>query len=145
MSSTRSTSAPLRRGEVQSPALARPRLTCPLAELTEPVTVVDGVALVRQGGQVRAFAAACPHGAASLADGVVRGGVVTCPRHGARFRLRDGRALAGPTRTPLTLLTAVVHDGVIRVFEGAPDGRPLLDRIRDAVKEALHGQRKHVH
>jgi nitrite reductase/ring-hydroxylating ferredoxin subunit len=31
----------------------------------------------------------------------VKRGVVTCPRHGARFRLSDGTALAGPTRTPL--------------------------------------------
>jgi 3-phenylpropionate/trans-cinnamate dioxygenase ferredoxin subunit len=146
MGSTRSSSAHVStRGEAESPALARPRLTCQLGELTERITVVNGVALVRQGRQVHAFADTCPHGAASLADGVVRGGVVTCPRHGARFRLRDGRAVAGPTRTPLALLTAVVHEGVVRVLEGAPTRPPLLTRIREAVKEALDGQPKHVH
>lgn len=115
------------------------RVTCPLDQLTERITVIDGIALVRDGRQVHAFPAACPHGAASLAEGAVRGGAVTCPRHGARFRLRDGRVLAGPTRKPLALLTAVVRDGVVQVVDGAPARRPVLDRLRDAVKEAFGG------
>ena len=76
---------------------------CPFAALARDGDrwAGDGVAVVRAGGRLHAFADTCPHGAVSLADAPVRGGVVTCPGHGARFRLSDGKALSGPTRTPL--------------------------------------------
>lgn len=78
---------------------------CPLAALRQEGAVVGSgsVAVVRQGRRVHAFEAQCPHGAASLIDAPVRRGVVSCPLHGARFRLSDGRALSGPVRRPLTV------------------------------------------
>ena len=122
-----------------------PRTMCPLDQLTGQVTVIDDIALVRRGRAVHAFPAGCPHGAVSLAEGVVRAGVLTCPRHGARFRLRDGRALAGPTRTPLALLTAVVRDGVVLVLDRAPSQQPVVDRLRDAERVVLGRARKPGH
>ncbi|MDT7545140.1 MAG: hypothetical protein QOE99_1250 [Actinomycetota bacterium] len=76
---------------------------CPLAALAREGDrwTGDGVTVVRDRGRLHAFAEQCPHGGASLAGAPVKRGVVTCPRHGARFRLSDGTALAGPTRTPL--------------------------------------------
>jgi 3-phenylpropionate/trans-cinnamate dioxygenase ferredoxin subunit len=117
------------------------RAACPLNQLAEGINRINGLAVVRRGGTIHAFSEGCPHGASSLADGVVRGGVITCPGHGARFRLRDGKAVAGPTRTPLTMLTAVVRGGVVLIHDEAPTRRPLLERLRDTVKEALRGQR----
>lgn len=76
---------------------------CPLAALASDGDrwTGDGVTVVRDRGRLHAFAEQCPHGGASLAGAPVHRGVVTCPRHGARFRLSDGTALSGPTRTPL--------------------------------------------
>lgn len=91
---------------------------CPFAALTRDgdrwAGSLDdhGVAVVRDGGRLHAFADTCPHGAVSLADAPVRGGVVTCPGHGARFRLSDGKALSGPSRVPLPCFD--VEDGVLR-------------------------------
>lgn len=59
------------------------------------------VLLCRSGSEVFALDARCPHAGQSLAQGRVRGGAIACPFHGARFRLSDGAALGGPTRTAL--------------------------------------------
>ncbi|WP_342363933.1 Rieske (2Fe-2S) protein [Terrarubrum flagellatum] len=53
------------------------------------------VMLFRQGDTVRAFGANCTHAFASLRDGRVEGGTITCLRHGARFDLTSGRSLGG--------------------------------------------------
>lgn len=44
-----------------------------------------------RSGEVMAAAAACPHEAASLAEGTIRGDAVDCPRHHYLFDLRTGR------------------------------------------------------
>jgi len=53
---------------------------------------VDGklIALFFQDGQYFAITDVCPHMGASLSEGEVAGGIVTCPWHGWRFRLADG-------------------------------------------------------
>lgn len=48
------------------------------------------VMLVCVEGTVHALDDACPHNGASLSDGLVREGCVTCPSHLWRFRLLDG-------------------------------------------------------
>ena len=42
------------------------------------------------GGVYQAINDLCPHMGASLADGAVEDGMVTCPWHAWRFRLSDG-------------------------------------------------------
>ncbi|MEX0679018.1 MAG: Rieske (2Fe-2S) protein [Pirellulales bacterium] len=42
------------------------------------------------GGRYRAINDVCPHMGASLADGALEEGVVTCPWHAWRFRVADG-------------------------------------------------------
>jgi len=48
------------------------------------------IALFLQRGQYFAIDDMCPHMGASLADGYVEDGVVSCPLHYWRFRLNDG-------------------------------------------------------
>ncbi len=38
----------------------------------------------------------CTHDGGTLSDGEVQGCEIICPRHGARFDIRDGRALSMP-------------------------------------------------
>lgn len=47
------------------------------------LTLLDGVPV--------AFSETCPHGAASLAGGSLRGALVCCPDHGYCFDMRNGR------------------------------------------------------
>jgi nitrite reductase (NADH) small subunit/3-phenylpropionate/trans-cinnamate dioxygenase ferredoxin subunit len=48
------------------------------------------IAVFRVGGEVFAIDDVCPHMGASLSGGYVEQGVVTCPWHAWRFRLKDG-------------------------------------------------------
>jgi nitrite reductase (NADH) small subunit len=61
----------------------------------------------------------CPHRGGPLADGIVANHCVTCPLHGWRFDLTDGRAIAGGEGQLAT------HEVVERegdVFLALPDG-----------------------
>jgi 3-phenylpropionate/trans-cinnamate dioxygenase ferredoxin subunit len=57
--------------------------------------VVDGkeVLLANVDGSYYAIANKCTHFGGSLAQGVLEGSVVTCPRHGARFDVKTGHAV----------------------------------------------------
>lgn len=56
------------------------------------VVVAGGseIALFRQGAEVTAIDARCPHAGGALADGMVCGEVVICPLHLRRVNLRTG-------------------------------------------------------
>ena len=75
---------------------------------------VDGrppLAVYRIDGQVPVTNDTCSHSDASLADGIVEGGQIECPYHGARFCIRTGEALTSPAASPLRVYAAVVKDG----------------------------------
>jgi nitrite reductase (NADH) small subunit/3-phenylpropionate/trans-cinnamate dioxygenase ferredoxin subunit len=48
------------------------------------------VAVFNDNGQYSAMDDYCPHQGASLADGQLQDGIVTCPLHAWRFRVCDG-------------------------------------------------------
>ena len=54
------------------------------------------VLVTRLDGRLHAIADVCSHAGGPLHEGAVQDGVVTCPWHGSRFCLRNGRALTGP-------------------------------------------------
>ncbi len=71
------------------------RAVCQSSDIAEGdgKTVVVGdklIAVFRDGGAYYAIDDCCPHMGASLAGGYVANGIVTCPWHAWRFRLRDG-------------------------------------------------------
>jgi 3-phenylpropionate/trans-cinnamate dioxygenase ferredoxin component len=54
---------------------------------------VDGreLLLARVSGSYYAIDDRCPHMGGDLSQGELHGSVVTCPKHGSRFDVRDGR------------------------------------------------------
>lgn len=55
------------------------------------------VAVFNDGGQYHAINDFCPHMGASLAEGHLEDGVVTCPWHAWRFRICDGTWCDNPS------------------------------------------------
>jgi 3-phenylpropionate/trans-cinnamate dioxygenase ferredoxin subunit len=57
--------------------------------------VVDGrkILLANVGGSYYAIADRCTHAGGSLSKGVLEGETVACPRHGARFDVKTGKAV----------------------------------------------------
>lgn len=58
------------------------------------------VALFHVDGQFYAIDDVCTHDGGPLAEGQLDGYQIACPRHGARFDIRDGRALTMPATEP---------------------------------------------
>jgi 3-phenylpropionate/trans-cinnamate dioxygenase ferredoxin component len=48
------------------------------------------VVVARAAGEYYAAGARCPHMGARLVEGTLDGTIITCPRHGSQFDLRDG-------------------------------------------------------
>ncbi|HEX6102041.1 MAG TPA: non-heme iron oxygenase ferredoxin subunit [Alphaproteobacteria bacterium] len=74
--------------------------------------------LVRTGGEIYALDGLCTHEAAHLADGVVNGHVLECPKHSGRFDVRDGRALRVPARIALRSYATKIEQGLIYIDVG---------------------------
>ena len=82
---------------------------CKVSELPDPgKTVVEVgdrvVALFHVSGTFWAIDDLCTHDGGPLAEGELHDHVITCPRHGAKFDIRTGRALSFPATQP-----TVVH------------------------------------
>jgi 3-phenylpropionate/trans-cinnamate dioxygenase ferredoxin subunit len=54
------------------------------------------VLVVNVEGTFYAVDGICSHGLADLAQGKLEGHILQCPRHGARFDVRNGKVLTGP-------------------------------------------------
>jgi nitrite reductase/ring-hydroxylating ferredoxin subunit/uncharacterized membrane protein len=73
------------------------------------------VVLFRQGEQICAISATCPHAGGPLDEGALSGNVVECPWHGSRFRLCDGRVLTGPATVNAPRYEVRVSNGQVEV------------------------------
>lgn len=77
------------------------------------------VVLVRLGNDVYCLDDVCTHDGGPLSDGPLEDHAIACPRHGAKFDVRNGRALTMPATED-----TVAHE--VRV-----EGDDVLVRIKD--------------
>ncbi|OGB95041.1 MAG: hypothetical protein A3G35_10605 [candidate division NC10 bacterium RIFCSPLOWO2_12_FULL_66_18] len=56
------------------------------------------IALFNLGGSYHAIDDTCTHRGGPLSEGQVQGDVVTCPWHGAKFKVTSGEVLGPPAR-----------------------------------------------
>lgn len=73
------------------------------------------IAIYRLGDEFYATQDNCPHGDASLADGMVDGDEIECPLHQGRFCIRDGAARSGPVDGAIATYPTRVADGAVYV------------------------------
>jgi 3-phenylpropionate/trans-cinnamate dioxygenase ferredoxin subunit len=83
--------------------------------------LVDGFPLVlaRLGGRLHAVEDRCSHDDGPLGEGVLAGCEIVCPRHGARFDVRDGRATRMPAIQPILSVPVKEEGGKAFVDAGA--------------------------
>lgn len=64
---------------------------------TKKVTI-DGIAvlLVNVEGKFYAIDSICPHYGGDLSEGILQGKILTCPVHGAKFDVTDGKVVSPP-------------------------------------------------
>ena len=95
---------------------------CPLDELPPGAVkiVVAGplsLGVYNLGGELYAIEDRCSHDDGPLAEGDFDEdtGVAICPRHGAQFDIRTGRALTLPAYEPVETFPVRVEDGIVKV------------------------------
>ena len=99
---------------------------CPVGELppgTAQVIEVGErrVAVFNVDGELHAVDDRCAHKGGSLAEGMVRDGIVTCPLHWWRYDLATGRRIASEAIVQATYAVGVA-DGEVTV--DVPEERP---------------------
>ena len=97
-------------------------VVCPLEELPPgSVKIVRAgeisVGVYNLGGELYALEDRCSHDDGPLAEGDFdpETGVAICPRHGANFDIRTGRALTLPAFEPVDVYPVRVEDGIVKV------------------------------
>ncbi len=80
------------------------------------------VLVANVNGKFYAINNACPHEIQSLSQGTLKGSIVTCPFHGARFDVTTGKCTAG-AQGGLFGRTKVAD---VRVFEVKVEGGKIL-------------------
>jgi nitrite reductase/ring-hydroxylating ferredoxin subunit len=78
----------------------------------EPAGTIDEpLAVYHVGSRFHACADRCPHAGATLSEGELERGVVTCPRHGSQFDVTTGQRVRGPADTDLATYPTVEDGG----------------------------------
>jgi 3-phenylpropionate/trans-cinnamate dioxygenase ferredoxin subunit len=72
-------------------------------------------------GQFYAIADVCSHDDGPVGEGILEGYEIICPRHGARFDVRNGQVLALPAFVDIPSYPVRIIDGQVEV------GLPLED------------------
>jgi 3-phenylpropionate/trans-cinnamate dioxygenase ferredoxin subunit len=67
-------------------------------------------------GTLYCFEDRCTHDDGPLGDGPLRGCEIECPRHGARFDVRDGRVTKAPAMIPLEVFDVELVDGQVQII-----------------------------
>ena len=85
------------------------------------------IALFNLAGEYFAIADVCSHDDGPVADGDVEAHEITCPRHGARFDLRTGKALSLPAVVdipayPVRVMGNQIEIGIPRSLPGSTTG-----------------------
>jgi len=95
-------------------------VVCPLEELPPGERLFveidrQQIVIFNLGGQLYAIEDVCSHDDGPVGEGTLEGTTVVCPRHGARFDIRSGQALALPAVRDIPAYPVRVVDGQIEI------------------------------
>jgi 3-phenylpropionate/trans-cinnamate dioxygenase ferredoxin subunit len=73
------------------------------------------IVILRINGQFYAIGDVCSHDDGPVGEGQIEGYEIICPRHGARFDIRNGKVLALPAFVDIPSYPVRVIDGQIEI------------------------------
>ena len=75
----------------------------------------QAIAIFHVNGGYYAIDDLCTHDGGPLAEGILEGEVIECPRHGAKFNVKTGAVLSLPATAPIPTYTVRVEGDEIKV------------------------------
>ncbi len=88
---------------------------CPLGEHVIVDSDAGKIAVFHLEQGLFAIEDRCSHDGGELASGTCVGDEVICPRHGARFCIRNGKALTPPAYEDIDAFPVRIENGMIQV------------------------------
>ena len=84
---------------------------------TSKVVDIDGalIAVFNLQGQLYAIEDICTHDGGELASGKIEGDDIICPRHGAHFCIKTGKALTPPAYEDIATFPVRTENGMVQV------------------------------
>lgn len=79
------------------------------------------IVVINFNGDYFAIEDMCTHDGGTLTGGEVQGDEIVCPRHGAVFCIRTGKALAAPAFEPIATFPVRIEGGEIQVRDDRRD------------------------
>ena len=73
----------------------------------------DEVVLINDRGRIYACENYCPHQGSPMVGGIVKAGIIACPRHGWRYDLANGVSTDHPDYTLKTYRVEVAGDDIL--------------------------------
>jgi len=73
------------------------------------------IVVLRIANQYYAIGDVCSHDEGPVGEGAIEGFEIICPRHGARFDIRSGKALALPAFVDIPAFPVRIVDGQIEI------------------------------
>lgn len=73
------------------------------------------IAVINVAGAFYAIQDVCTHDGSELTGGDIEGEEIICPRHGARFNIKNGAVLEGPAYEDVPTFPVRIQDGMIQV------------------------------
>jgi len=78
-------------------------------------TDVAEIAVFNLDGEFFAIEDVCTHDGGELATGACDGDQIICPRHGARFCIRNGKSLTPPAYEDIETFPVRIKEGMIQI------------------------------
>lgn len=75
------------------------------------------IAVFYRSGEYYAIEDMCTHDGGELASGEIDGDQIICPRHGARFCIKNGKALSAPAYEDVTTFPIRIDNGMVQVTD----------------------------
>ncbi|HMV42979.1 MAG TPA: non-heme iron oxygenase ferredoxin subunit [Leptospiraceae bacterium] len=78
-------------------------------------TKYANIAITKLGEDFIAFEDVCTHDGEEISSGKIESGAIICPRHFAKFDLKNGKALCMPATEDLVTFPVRISDNMIEV------------------------------
>lgn len=71
--------------------------------------------VINLNGQFYCLSGRCTHAGAPLAEGTIKGDILTCPWHYSQFNIKDGSVVGGPAKKSLNAYKYIIKNGQLMI------------------------------